>query len=82
MHVPARVLDVYAETLPRIQAEQHLDLLNLITAASSMQISEQSYRQIVRMLEQRAGAERPRPKATETDLSAVGIRVEHVPKKE
>jgi hypothetical protein len=47
--------------LPRLQAEEALAGLSLLTAGGSMMVEKRGYDRLIRMLEKQAGQERERP---------------------
>ena len=67
------VLRAYAEMLPRLQAEEQLVTLNLLTAGGSMIVDKHGYQRLVGSLKRAAGREEPRPKTG--DPWGLGITV-------
>lgn len=73
-----RKLRVYMLALPRVEAQQRLQDLGVMTAATSAQMKPPERRKFVGRLERAAGGKKKAVKASRADLAALGIPVREV----
>lgn len=71
------MIRVYAAALPELRAAEQLAA---IEAASVPHMDKQGHRETIRRLTQQIDGDTKAAPASEGDLAAIGITVEHVPK--